>query len=211
MAKGKRRRSETHEAKLPTQGEQLTYEKQPDAAKTKRRKRSRDQIQDVNGRKLHFLQELDIEDERMEMQKQEELTAEEKRKIERKLKKERKKKDKQLLREAGVLVEKVKPQEPSASDLALEYLTRWSKKHKDWRFQKTRQTWLLKHIYDYHKISDKHFTMLLKYLNGLKGNAREVTIQKAEALMKEFETTDDCTEDRSAKIERIRQVLQLLS
>ncbi|XP_048408122.1 uncharacterized protein C7orf50 homolog isoform X2 [Stegostoma tigrinum] len=196
MAKGKRRRSETHEAKLPTQGEQLTYEKQPDAAKTKRRKRSRDQ---------------DIEDERMEMQKQEELTAEEKRKIERKLKKERKKKDKQLLREAGVLVEKVKPQEPSASDLALEYLTRWSKKHKDWRFQKTRQTWLLKHIYDYHKISDKHFTMLLKYLNGLKGNAREVTIQKAEALMKEFETTDDCTEDRSAKIERIRQVLQLLS
>ncbi|XP_048465748.1 uncharacterized protein C7orf50 homolog isoform X2 [Rhincodon typus] len=97
----------------------------------------------------------DIEDERMEMpmqQEQEELTAEEKRKIERKLKKERKKKDKQLLREAGVLVEKVKPQEPSASDLALEYLTRWSKKHKDWRFQKTRQTWLLKHMYDCHKV-----------------------------------------------------------
>ncbi|XP_043567818.1 uncharacterized protein C7orf50 homolog isoform X1 [Chiloscyllium plagiosum] len=195
MAKGKRSRSDTQDS----QGEEPTSEMQPDAAKAKRKKRSRDQ---------------DIEEERMEIpvqQEQEELAAEEKRKIERKLKKERKKKEKQLLREAGALVEKVKPQGPSASDLALKYLKSWSKKRKNWRFQKTRQTWLLKHMYDRNKLSDKHFARLLKYLNGLKGNAREETIQKAEALMKEFETTDDCTEDISVKIERIRQVLQLLS
>ncbi|XP_060696796.1 uncharacterized protein C7orf50 homolog [Hemiscyllium ocellatum] len=194
MAKGKRRRSDTQDS----QGEEPTSEMQPDVAKAKRKKRSRDQ---------------DIEEERMEIpvqQEQEELTAEEKRKIERKLKKERKKKEKQLLREADALGEKVKPQ-PSASDLALKYLKSWSKERKNWKFQKTRQTWLLKHMYDRTKISDKHFARLLKYLNGLKGKAREETIQKAEALMKEFETTDDCTEDISVKIERIRQVLQLLS
>ncbi|XP_067911953.1 uncharacterized protein C7orf50 homolog isoform X3 [Heterodontus francisci] len=155
-----------------------------------------------------------IEEERMEMpvnQEEEELTPEEKRKIERKLKKERKKEEKQLLRETDALVQKVKPQLSSAYDLALEYLTRWSKRDKEWRFQKTRQTWLLQHMYDCDKISDEHFTLLLGYLDGLKGNAREVTIQKAEALIKESENTDDSSEANSAKIERIRQVLQLLS
>ncbi|XP_072337091.1 protein cholesin isoform X2 [Scyliorhinus torazame] len=169
----------------------------------------------VNHHKLlDDLISLDIEEGRMEVpvkQEEEELTAEEKRKIERKLKKERKKKEKQLLNEAGALVEKVKPQQSSAKDLALKYLMRWSKKHKDWRFQKTRQTWLLKHMYDCDKMSDKHFTALLNYLDGLKGNAREVTIQKAEALMEDLETTDGSTEDSPAKIERIRQVLQILS
>ncbi|XP_041062051.1 uncharacterized protein C7orf50 [Carcharodon carcharias] len=196
MAKGKRSRSEPHKLKLSPKDEQLTFGKH-DAPKPKR-KRSRAQ---------------DIEEEMMEVpvhREEEELTAEEKRKIERKQKKERKKKEK-LLRETDVLVEKVKPQQSSANDLALEYLTRWSKKHKEWKFQKTRQTWLLQHMYDCDKISDKHFTVLLKYLDGLKGNAREVTIQKAEALIKELETTDDSTEDSPAKIERIRQVLQLLS
>ncbi|XP_078096308.1 protein cholesin isoform X2 [Mustelus asterias] len=156
----------------------------------------------------------DVEEERAEVpanQEEVELTAEEKRKIERKLKKERKKKEKQMQREAGASVEKAKPQQSSTKDLALEYLIRWSKKHKEWRFQKTRQTWLLQHMYDCDKISDKNFSVLLKYLDGLKGNAREVTVQKGEALMKELETTDTSTEDSPAKIERIRQVLQLLS
>ncbi|XP_067911952.1 uncharacterized protein C7orf50 homolog isoform X2 [Heterodontus francisci] len=197
MAQGKKSRSESRGLKLSPNDEQLTAAR-PDASKSKR-KRSRVQY---------------IEEERMEMpvnQEEEELTPEEKRKIERKLKKERKKEEKQLLRETDALVQKVKPQLSSAYDLALEYLTRWSKRDKEWRFQKTRQTWLLQHMYDCDKISDEHFTLLLGYLDGLKGNAREVTIQKAEALIKESENTDDSSEANSAKIERIRQVLQLLS
>ncbi|XP_072124831.1 protein cholesin-like isoform X2 [Mobula birostris] len=88
---------------------------------------------------------------------------------------------------------------------------RWSEKHKEWRFQKIRQTWLLQHMYDCDQISDEHFTLLLGYLEGLKGNARDLTIQKTEALIKESDATDDPTVFSQKKIERMRQVLQILS
>uniref|UniRef100_A0A8B9QL16 Chromosome 7 open reading frame 50 n=1 Tax=Apteryx owenii TaxID=8824 RepID=A0A8B9QL16_APTOW len=139
------------------------------------------------------------------------LTAEERRKLERKLKKERKKKEKKLMREAGISTKKEEPKKLSGSELALAYLTSWSEKPEEWKFQKTRQTWLLLHMYDKEKVPDEYFTILLDYLQGLKGSARDVTVQKAEALMKEFDNSD--AEDASLveKCERIRQVLQLLS
>ncbi|XP_039346061.1 uncharacterized protein C7orf50 homolog isoform X2 [Mauremys reevesii] len=114
----------------------------------------------------------------------EELTAEERRTLERKLKKERKKEEKKLMREAGIAAKKEEPKKTSGAELALEYLTSWSKKKKEWKFQKTRQTWLLLHMYEKEKVPDEYFSILLDYLEGLKGSARDVTMQKAEALMK---------------------------
>ncbi|XP_055565252.1 uncharacterized protein C7orf50 homolog isoform X2 [Falco cherrug] len=142
---------------------------------------------------------------------EEELTAEERRKLERKLKKERKKKEKQLMREAGISTKKVQPKKPSGSELALAYLTSWSEKPEEWKFQKTRQTWLLLHMYDKEKVPDKYFTILLDYLQGLQGSARDITVQKAEAFMKEFDGSNAEDPDLLEKCERIRQVLQLLS
>ncbi|KAH1184357.1 hypothetical protein KIL84_014973 [Mauremys mutica] len=141
----------------------------------------------------------------------EELTAEERRTLERKLKKERKKEEKKLMREAGIAAKKEEPKKTSGAELALEYLTSWSKKKKEWKFQKTRQTWLLLHMYEKEKVPDEYFSILLDYLEGLKGSARDVTMQKAEALMKGYDNSD--TEDPGLleKCERIRKVLQLLS
>ncbi|XP_065707109.2 protein cholesin isoform X1 [Patagioenas fasciata] len=142
---------------------------------------------------------------------EEELSAEERRKLERKLKKERKKKEKQLMREAGVAVKKVVPKKQSAPELALAYLTSWSEKPKEWKFQKTRQTWLLLHMYEKEKVPDEYFTILLDYLQGLQGSARDLTVQKAEAFMKELDGPDAQDPKLLEKCERIRQVLQLLS
>ncbi|OXB82734.1 UNVERIFIED_CONTAM: hypothetical protein H355_000432 [Colinus virginianus] len=60
-------------------------------------------------------------------------------------------------------------------------------------------------------VPDEYFAILLDYLQGLKGSARDTTVQKSEALMQELDGSD--AEDPSAmeKCERIRQVLQLLS
>ncbi|XP_064887594.1 uncharacterized protein C7orf50 homolog isoform X3 [Columba livia] len=142
---------------------------------------------------------------------EEELSAEERRKLERKLKKERKKKEKQLMREAGMAVKKVVPKKQSAPELALAYLTSWSEKPKEWKFQKTRQTWLLLHMYEKEKVPDEYFTILLDYLQGLQGSARDLTVQKAEAFMKGLDGSDAQDPKLLAKCERIRQVLQLLS
>ncbi|XP_009863429.1 PREDICTED: uncharacterized protein C7orf50 homolog, partial [Apaloderma vittatum] len=151
-----------------------------------------------------------LEDDFSSTQK-EELTAEERRKLERKLKKERKKKEKQLMREAGISTKKVQPKKPSGSELALAYLSSWSENPEKWKFQKTRQTWLLLHMYDKEKVPDKYFTILLDYLQGLQGGARDLTVQKAEAFMKEFDGSNAEDPNLLEKCERIRQVLQLLS
>ncbi|XP_056358920.1 uncharacterized protein C7orf50 homolog isoform X1 [Oenanthe melanoleuca] len=151
------------------------------------------------------------EEEELIAEEEEELTPEEKRKLERKLKKERKKREKQLMREAGISIKKVEPKKPSGCEQALAYLTSWSKTPDEWKFQKTRQTWLLLHMYDKEKVPDKYFTILLDYLQGLRGNARDKTVQKAEAFMKEFDGSDGEDPNLLEKCERIRQVLQLLS
>ncbi|XP_051638535.1 uncharacterized protein C7orf50 homolog isoform X2 [Manacus candei] len=151
------------------------------------------------------------EEEELIAEEEQELTPEEKRKLERKLKKERKKKEKQLMREAGISIKKVAPQKPSGSERALAYLTSWSENPGEWKFQKARQTWLLLHMYDKEKVPDKYFTILLDYLQGLQGGARDKTVEKAEAFMKEFDGSDGEAPNVLEKCERVRQVLQLLS
>ncbi|KAM9724908.1 protein cholesin isoform 2-T2 [Dama dama] len=86
----------------------------------------------------------------------------------------------------------------------------WAQKHEDWRFQKTRQTWLLLHMYDRDQVPDEHFPTLLAYLEGLRGRARELTVQKAEALMRELDQVGACALPPGGT-QRARQVLQLLS
>lgn len=144
-----------------------------------------------------------------------ELSPEQKRVLERKLKKEQKKAERKRLREAGVALAPAQPlpAKRSGAQLALDYLCSWAQKHEDWRFQKTRQTWLLLHMYDKDQVPDEHFSTLLAYLEGLKGQARELTVQKAEALMQELDEAGASSPDRPLleKTQRARQVLQLLS
>uniref|UniRef100_H0X6M4 Cholesin n=2 Tax=Otolemur garnettii TaxID=30611 RepID=H0X6M4_OTOGA len=141
-----------------------------------------------------------------------ELSPEEKRVLERKLKKERKKAERQRLRESGITAQNP-PARHSGAELALAYLCGWAQKHKDWRFQKTRQTWLLLHMYNSDKVPNEHFPTLLAYLEGLQGRARELTVQKAEALMQELDEVGARDPDPLLleKAQRARQVLQLLS
>ncbi|XP_058536444.1 uncharacterized protein C7orf50 homolog [Ochotona princeps] len=137
------------------------------------------------------------------------LTPEQKRVLERKLKKERKKEERKRLRAAGQAAQAPLAQR-SGAELALDYLSGWAQKQAGWRFQKTRQTWLLQHMFDQDKVPDKHFPTLLAYLEGLQGRARELTVLKAEALMRELDAADNIR-DSPGKAQRLRQVLQLLS
>ncbi|KAG8145778.1 hypothetical protein E2320_012258 [Naja naja] len=115
------------------------------------------------------------------------------------------------MREATPGAEKDQPKKPSGSELALDYLTTWSGSPQDWKFQKTRQTWLLLHMYDKDQVPDQYFSILLRYLEGLQGRARDTTVQKAEDLMKEYDQSDMEGDLLEGKRARIRKVLQLLS
>ncbi|XP_064178434.1 uncharacterized protein C7orf50 homolog isoform X2 [Anguilla rostrata] len=142
---------------------------------------------------------------------EEALGPEERRALERKLKKMRKQEEKSRLKAEGQDPEKAEATKPSAGQLALDYLTCWSEKREDWRFQKTRQTWLLQHMFDREKVPDGSFSALLPYLEGLRGVARDTTVQKAEALVRQLEGQGAEEQEAHLRAHRAREVIQMLS
>ncbi|CAL8264158.1 unnamed protein product [Arctogadus glacialis] len=143
-------------------------------------------------------------------QEGEEPNPEERRVLERKLKKIRRKEEKAQLKAEGKTVEKVDPEKVLPSQQALDYLTCWNEDRAAWKFQKLRQTWLLQQIYDAEKVPDESFPMLLLYIEALRGSARDLTVQKAEALVKSL-GAGPWDPEQKKKMQRAREVLQLLS
>ncbi|XP_034159587.2 uncharacterized protein C7orf50 homolog isoform X4 [Pangasianodon hypophthalmus] len=172
--------------------------------------------EELNGKKPVITEKDGVEEEEgMEDEDgdEEELSPEERRVLERKLKKIRKKEEKKKQKEEGKS-EKEDSKSSIAQTQALEYLTCWSEKRDEWKFQKTRQVWLLQHMYDSEKVSDAHFSVLLSYLEGLRGVAREITVQKAEALVRFGagpEGEEGGATEAQKKTQRAREVIQILS
>ncbi|XP_040923054.1 uncharacterized protein C7orf50 [Toxotes jaculatrix] len=145
-----------------------------------------------------------------EPEREEDLSPEEKRVLERKMKKILKKEEKKRLKAEGETLQKTEASGPTASQQALDYLTCWAENRTEWKFQKTRQTWLLQHSFDSEKIPDEKFSVLLQYLEGLRGGARDTTVQKALALVEESgQAPEDVVVQQRAH--RAREVIQLLS
>uniref|UniRef100_A0A1A7YD18 Chromosome 7 open reading frame 50 n=1 Tax=Iconisemion striatum TaxID=60296 RepID=A0A1A7YD18_9TELE len=138
------------------------------------------------------------------------LSPEERRVLERKMKKIRKKEEKKRLQEEGRTALKTQDAGPSASKQALDYLTCWAENRSAWKFQKSRQTWLLQHMFDSEKVSDEKFPVLLQYLEGLCGGSKDTTVQKALSLV---EGSGKAPEDTGVqqRAHRAREVIQLLS
>ncbi|XP_035519472.1 uncharacterized protein C7orf50 homolog isoform X1 [Morone saxatilis] len=145
-----------------------------------------------------------------ELEGEEDLTPEEKRVLERKMKKILKKEEKKRLKAEGETLEKTETSGPTAAQQALDYLTCWAETRTEWKFQKTRQTWLLQHMFDSEKIPDEKFPILLQYLEGLRGGAKDTTVQKALALVEE---SGQAPEDKvvQQRAHRAREAIQLLS
>jgi len=57
---------------------------------------------------------------------------------------------------------------------ALEYLQCWRHDRDAWKFAKNRQSFLLKHAFDAKKVPKEYFSILLKYIEGISGQARQV-------------------------------------
>jgi len=90
----------------------------------------------------------------------------------------------------------------------VDYLRTWHFDRRNWNFKKVRQVWLLQNMFDQEQISDENFHILLKYLEGLKGRAKDKTIEMAEQRL---ESETGASEQDTLVESRIRQVLQLLT
>ena len=65
----------------------------------------------------------------------------------------------------------------------LNYLVLWNNKDKKsddigstWKFNKTRQVWLLKNMYMLERMPAKYFKLMLKYLPTIQGNSSQVSL-----------------------------------
>ena len=71
----------------------------------------------------------------------------------------------------------------AASEAAKQYLLAWKHRKGLWRFQKVRQVWLLKNIYNSELVTDETFDIFINYIAPLKGAARELTLKQAEDVL----------------------------
>lgn len=126
----------------------------------------------------------------------------------RKRKKRSKKKRKQTHTGSITVTESVKDQ----AETALEYLEMWESGggSSEWTFKKKTQLWLLHNTYDKKKIPKTKFKILLRYLEPLKGNQRQLAIDRAHDILTH---NKDCSSSKSSRMmgKRARAVLKALS
>ncbi|XP_031631869.1 uncharacterized protein C7orf50 [Contarinia nasturtii] len=94
----------------------------------------------------------------------------------------------------------------------ISYLVKWDTSRDEWKYEKLRQIFIQKNVFDEKVIDTEHCDVAIKYLATSKGHSRAMIIESAEAIIKEIETkiTDENQEEltSSARYERARQILQ---
>jgi len=92
----------------------------------------------------------------------------------------------------------------SVEQSSLDYLTEWQDNRDKWKFRKVRQTWLLQNMYDRTVIDKEYFKILLKYLEELKGQSRQSSVDQAQKILEEEEAD-------TKKLKRATKILQVLA
>jgi hypothetical protein len=105
---------------------------------------------------------------------------------------------------------------------ALNYLVVWKQSKDTWKFQKSKQIWLLKNMYSVDAIPSKHFKIMKKYVKSLQGQVRERILEEALAVVetpKKLELTliekaleEEAKEQmKEVKISRYEKIAAILS
>eukprot|EP00347_Sterkiella_histriomuscorum_P018283 403346101 len=108
-----------------------------------------------------------------------------------KSRKQRERKRTQKKEEAKLSTKKEKPEElilnqstRSVRNDSLNYLILWKNDKIAWKFKKSRQVFLLKHMYNIEKVPTKHFKILKKYIKSMQSsNIKDTLLKEALAMI----------------------------
>lgn len=96
----------------------------------------------------------------------------------------------------------------------IEYLNKWKSNRESWKFEKLRQISIQNHLFDEANIDDDLWLLIIEYLSGTKGAARECIIKKSQEVINDIDnrlTETNKKELLSLKnYKRAREMLQLL-
>jgi hypothetical protein len=91
--------------------------------------------------------------------------------------------------------------ESLARKLALQYLETFIVDKATWKFQKVRQTWILRNLYYQHQIDNDHFKQCLQYMANMGDRAKTETVQEAKQMLEnQSEEITDTIRKRAKKI-----------
>lgn len=92
----------------------------------------------------------------------------------------------------------------SARSESLQYLQQWysakycygvltpdssqAEKQSKWKFQKSKQVWLLKNMYHLEKVPASNFKTMLLYIDSMQGETKKRVIDEAKALLEKRDT-----------------------
>jgi len=96
----------------------------------------------------------------------------------------------------------------------VEYLNKWKRNRELWKFEKLRQISIQNHLYDEQNIDDDLWCLIVEYLSGSKGAARNFIVKKSEEIIDDIDSRLTETNKKEMltlkNYERAREILQLL-
>lgn len=107
---------------------------------------------------------------------------------------------------AELLQEKMLKAELATQQKCLNYVSQWKHNRNQWKFEKLKQVWLKKYMFNSNKVPAEMWNTLLEYFSGCKGKARESVIQDA---LKVIDAENEDEED-GVKLQRARDIIQHL-
>jgi len=97
---------------------------------------------------------------------------------------------------------------------AISYLQLWASNRDHWKFEKLKQTCLLKNCLNTDSIDDTRFETLLEYIASIKGAARQATLVEMQSVVTKYEVAggnDASTQITDVMYDRARQIIQSLT
>ncbi|EAT38788.1 AAEL009356-PA [Aedes aegypti] len=95
-----------------------------------------------------------------------------------------------------------------------QYLQTWNDSREKWKFQKIKQVYIQKHVFDEDHLDGDMWPVVLEYLSGTKGPGRENLTKRAEEVIRELDRQAKDSGDDSllegSKYQRARELLQHL-
>lgn len=92
-----------------------------------------------------------------------------------------------------------------------EYLHLWKEEKEKFKYQKARQIYIQKFIFDKTRISDEIWEVTVEYCQGIQGNGKQIILDKAKKIIEELDEKTSKSDQETVLYERAREVLQSLA
>lgn len=110
----------------------------------------------------------------------------------------------------GAIVGKNPEGELKHSMEAISYMQLWSSNRDHWKFEKRKQTWLLKNCLNEKLMDDNRFEVFLEYVATVKGAARQSTLVEMKKFVEKYES-DESNSGNDVSYSRARQIVQMIT